>query len=176
VRLLPKWTNPDPPTVGSERVWLPQQNDNCGEIRSDLSPELIQTSAGDDVAEPRPSRRTGLPDPNGMELTLQIAAPEFEKPAQFGEIGGKVELLPDKALQQIRMIRQMVDDLGRRQPIIAQLVVLLVAQFRALVRPILPRTTSIGDKALRHNGKNKVKQVISSNIARLLPPPAKRFP
>ena len=51
------------------------------------------------MAEPRPSRIPGLPDPNGMELTLQIAPPEFEEPVQFGEIGGKVELLPDKALQ-----------------------------------------------------------------------------
>jgi len=128
------------------------------------------------VAEPKPSERPGLPNPNGMELTLQIAAPEFEKPAQFGEIGGKVELLPDKALQQIRMIRQMVDDLRRRQPIIAQLVVLLVAHFRALVRLILCSLTSIGDKALRDNRKNKAKQSISSSMATLLPPPSTRFP
>ena len=134
---------------------LPQQNDNCGEIRPGLSPELIQTSAGDDVAEPKPSRRPGLPNPNGMELTFQIAAPEFEKPVQFGEIGGKVELLPDKALQQIRMIRQMVNDLRRRQPIIAQLAVFLVAHFRALVRLIHCSITSIGDKALRDNQKIK---------------------
>ena len=157
-------------------MWLPQQNNNCGEIRPDMSPELIQTSAGDDVAEPKPSERPGLPNPNGMELTLQIAAPEFEKPAQFGEIGGKVELLPDKALQQIGMIRQMVDDLRGRQAIIAQLVVLLVAHFRALVRLILCSITSIGDNALRDNRKNKAKQLISSNMATLLPPPSTRFP
>ena len=128
------------------------------------------------MAEPRPSGGTGLPNPNGMEPTLQIAAPEFEKPAQFGEIGGKVKLLPDKALQQIGMIRQMVDDLRRRQPIIAQLVVLLVAHFRALVRVILCSITSISDKALRDNRKNEAKQLIRSSMATLLPPPSTRFP
>jgi hypothetical protein len=74
------------------------------------------------------------------------------------------------------MIRQMVDDLRRRQPIIAQLVVLLVAHFRALVQLILRSLTSIGDQALRDNRKNKVKQLISSSMATLLPPPSTRFP
>ena len=84
------------------------------------------------VAEPRPRRRSCLANSDGVKLALKIAAPEFQKTAQLGKVGGDIELLPDEALQQVGMIRQMIDDLCGRQPIIAQRL-LVVAHFTALV-------------------------------------------
>jgi gamma-glutamylcysteine synthetase len=40
---------------------------------------------------------------------------------QDREFRCEIELLPDVALQQIRVIRQVIQDLGRRQPIVAKL-------------------------------------------------------
>ena len=86
-----------------------------------------------DVAEPRPYERSRLADPDGVQPALEITAPEFQKAAQLGEIRSRVELLPDEALQQVGVIRQMVDDLCGRQPIFAQRL-LVVAHFAALLR------------------------------------------
>ena len=94
----------------------------------------MHTERGTDVAEPRPSGIPGLADPHGVELALDVAAPEFQKPAQLREVRGNVELLPDEALQQIGMVRQTVDDLRGRQTIIAKFLLLVVAHLRALVQ------------------------------------------
>ena len=94
----------------------------------------MHTERGTDVAEPRPSGIPGLADPHGVELALDVAAPEFQEPAQLREVRGNVELLPDEALQQIGMVRQTVDDLRGRQTIIAKFLLLVVAHLRALVR------------------------------------------
>jgi hypothetical protein len=51
-----------------------------------------------------------------MELAFDIVAPEIEEPAQFGKIRSEVKLLPDEALQEVRVIGEMVDDLRGRQP------------------------------------------------------------
>jgi len=103
----------------------------------------------------------GLPHANRVKLAVEVAAPEFEEPAQLGEIRGKVELLPDEALQQVGVVRQMVNDLRGRQTIIAQLL-LLIAHLPPLMRLILPSHTSMRDELLLDNPKNKEKQVISS--------------
>ena len=98
---------------------------------------LMQAEGGLDVTKSRPSRTSRLANPHGVKLALDIAAPEFEKAVQLREIRGNIELLPDEALQQVGMIRQMVDDLCRRQSIIAQHLP-MVAHLRALVRFALP--------------------------------------
>ena len=113
------------------------------------------------MAEPRPSGIPSLPDANRVKLAVEVTAPEFEEPAQLGEIRGKVELLPDEALQQVGVVRQMVDYLRGRQSIIAQLL-LLIAHLSALMGLILPSQTSMRDELLLDNPKNKEKQVISS--------------
>ena len=64
---------------------------------------------------------TRLPDPHRMQLAIEVAAPEFEKPTQRRIIRGDVETLPDIALQQIGMIREMIDDLRGGQPAVAEL-------------------------------------------------------
>src|SRR5271169_4260175 len=94
---------------------------------------LVQAVRGGDVAEPGPSGKPRLADPHGVELALNVASPEFQEPAQFGEIRSDIELLPDEALQQVGMIGQMIDDLRRRQAIIAK-ALLVVAHCRAHVR------------------------------------------
>jgi hypothetical protein len=63
----------------------------------------------------------GLADPHRVKLAFDILAPEIEKPAQLGEIRGKVELLPDEALQQVWVIGQVVDNLSCGQPILTKL-------------------------------------------------------
>jgi len=52
----------------------------------------------------------------------------------FRIIRRQVESLPDEALQQSRMVRQVIDDLGRRQPIPPhlQLVRVHVCLFQSL--------------------------------------------
>src|SRR5215831_7352281 len=81
---------------------------------------LMEGKRRPDVTEPRPSGEAGLTDLHRMEPAFDIAAPEFEKSTQFGEVRGNIELLPDEALQQVGMVRQVIDDLRGRQPIIAQ--------------------------------------------------------
>src|SRR3984893_7795306 len=78
----------------------------------------MQEKGGADVAKSGPPGKSGLADFHGMELALDVAAPEVEEPAQLGEFRGKIELLPDEALQQVGMIGKMVDDLCRGQPIL----------------------------------------------------------
>jgi hypothetical protein len=46
-----------------------------------------------------------------MELTLDTSAPEFQKAAELGKVRSDIELLPDKALQQIRVVGETIDDL-----------------------------------------------------------------
>ena len=96
----------------------------------------MQAKRRADVTEPRPCESSRLADPDRVELALEIAAPEFQKAAQLGKIRRYIQLLPDKALQQVRIIRQMVDDLCGRQSIIAQCV-LRVVHLRARVRFVL---------------------------------------
>ena len=95
---------------------------------------LVQTVRGSEEAEPGPSVISGLANPHRVELAFEIAAPEFEKAAQLGEVRRNVQLLPDEALQQVGVIRQTVDDLRGGQTIIAKFLLLVVAHLRALMR------------------------------------------
>ena len=92
----------------------------------------MQVTRRVDVPKPGSPERTRLGNPDRVELALEIAAPEFQKTAQLGKVGGDIELLPDEALQQGGMIRHVIDDLCGRQSIIAQRL-LVVAHFTALV-------------------------------------------
>ena len=65
----------------------------------------MKTEGGSDVAEPRPRGRPCLSDPDRVELSFEVAAPEFQKAAQLGEVRSTIEFLPDEALQQIGVIR-----------------------------------------------------------------------
>jgi len=104
------------------------------------------------VTKSRPSGTSRLADPHGVKLALDIAAPEFQKAVQLREIRGNIELLPDEALQQVGMIRQMVDDFRGRQSIIAQRL-LLVAHLRALVRFALSGRTRMCDRSILYKKK-----------------------
>src|SRR5262245_57051330 len=79
---------------------------------------LMDQQGGPYVTEPRPSTKSRLAYFHRVELPLDAAAPELEKPAQLGEVRGDVELLPDETLQQVGMIGEMVDDLRGCQPIV----------------------------------------------------------
>jgi hypothetical protein len=102
-----------------------------------------------------------------MQFPLDIATPVFEKAAQLGEVRSDIELLPDEALQQVGMIRHVIDDLCGRQSIIAQRL-LVVVHLRALVRFALSGQTSMADRLLLFK-KNYIQQMISSLQPGLLP-------
>lgn len=104
------------------------------------------------MAELGPAGKACLANPHRVKLAFEIAAPEFQKAAQLRKVWGYVEPLPDEALQQIGMIRKMVDDFRGRQSIIAQRL-LVVAHLRALVRFALPGQTSMRDRSLAYNKK-----------------------
>ena len=73
-----------------------------------------------DVAEPAAAGRSRLPDFYRMKLALDVAAPEFQEAPELGKVRSEVELLPDKALQQVGVVRHPVDDLRRGQPILTK--------------------------------------------------------
>src|SRR6266851_7762518 len=102
----------------------------------------MHDKGGPDVTKPRSSGKSGLANFDGVELSLDVAAPEFQKTAQFGEIRREIGLLPDKALQLLGMIRPMVDDLRGRQPIMAKLL-LVVAHRHAHVVCLFVRACAI---------------------------------
>jgi len=56
-----------------------------------------------------------------MELALDVAGPKLQEAPEFGKIRSEVELLPDKALQQIGVVRHPIDDLGGGQPILTKM-------------------------------------------------------
>jgi len=89
------------------------------------------------MAKPGPPECACLADPDGVQFPLDIADPVFEEAAQLGEVRSDIELLPDEALQQVGMIRHVIDDLCGRQSIIAQRL-LVVVHLRALVRLLYP--------------------------------------
>ena len=73
-------------------------------------PNVTETSGG----------KSCLPNLHRMKLPFDVAAPKIEKPARLRKIRGKVELLPDEALQQVGVIGEMLDDLRRSQPILPE--------------------------------------------------------
>src|SRR5262245_44865124 len=52
-----------------------------------------------------------------VQLAIETAVPEIEEPAQHRELRCHVEVLPDIALQQRRVIGQVVEDFSRREAI-----------------------------------------------------------
>src|SRR5258707_12330962 len=85
-----------------------------------------------EVAEAARAEAAALLYTHRMQLAVDAAAPEFEKALQFRIIRRQVEFLPDEALQQSRMVRQMIDDLGCGQsiPPHLQLIRIHVRPFR----------------------------------------------
>ena len=106
------------------------------------------------VAKAGPPERACLADPDGVQFPFDIAAPVFKKAPQLREVRRDIELLPDEALQEVGMIRHVIDDLRGRQPIIAQRL-LVVVHLRALVQFALSGRTSMTDRLLLFK-KNEV--------------------
>ncbi len=56
-----------------------------------------------------------------MQLAVNLMRPEIEKLVQARESRRQIVFLPDEALQQIGMIRHVVENFRRCQPVIVQL-------------------------------------------------------
>ena len=52
---------------------------------------------------------------NAEERAVEIGVPEIEEVEELGEARGEVVVLPDIALQQLRVVRQPVEDFRRGQ-------------------------------------------------------------
>src|SRR5271168_1804005 len=113
-----------------------------------------------DVAEPAAAGRPRLPDFHRMEFALDVAAPEFQEAAELGKVRSEVELLPDKALQQIGMVRHPIDDLGGGQPILTKVGDGVGHSGLLSARSRLPRACSVGFAAATQ--KTRLKQHVSS--------------
>src|SRR5262245_26459682 len=57
-----------------------------------------------------------------MQLAVQIERPEIQKLVQDGEARRDIQFLPDIGLQDRRMIWHVIEDLGRRQPVVPKLL------------------------------------------------------
>ena len=73
---------------------------------------LVYLGGADDVFAHHPHR---------MKRDVQIPAPEIEELSNLRIIRRQIHILPDKGLQQGRMIRHVVIDFHRRQPILLEL-------------------------------------------------------
>ena len=56
-----------------------------------------------------------------MQFAFDAAPPELEEPLELGEIGRQIELLPNEALQESRVVGQMVDDLRGGETVTTEL-------------------------------------------------------
>src|SRR3546814_8561712 len=56
-----------------------------------------------------------------MNPALDVLLPEAEEPAQYRIARRQIETLPDEALQQVRMIRHVIQDLRGREPVMSEL-------------------------------------------------------
>ena len=65
---------------------------------------------------------SGLRDLHRMQLALDVLFPEGEEALQLGIARRDIELLPDEALDQVRVVGQVVEDLGRGQPVSLKLL------------------------------------------------------
>src|SRR5690242_4950021 len=76
-----------------------------------------------DTGVPQFARRDdrGACHVHGMELPLDVVRPEVEETAQHGIVRRHVEMLPDEALQHVRMIRHVIEDLRRGHAVAVQL-------------------------------------------------------
>src|SRR4051794_25713258 len=70
-----------------------------------------------DMAEASRAEAGALLDVYRVQFALDAAAPEFEKALQLRIIRRQIEFLPDEALQQRRIIRQMINDLRGGEPV-----------------------------------------------------------
>jgi len=98
---LPKglWTGHGP-TIGNRRALVKADARNLSQqalVKAELRPGMPHFRRADDAAAAHDDR---------MQLALDLFLPEIEKTAQLGKSRREVVILPDKTLQQRRMIRQ----------------------------------------------------------------------
>ncbi len=56
-----------------------------------------------------------------MDLAVDVALPEGEEARQLGIARGEVHELPDECLQEVRVVRHMIQDLRRREAVSGKL-------------------------------------------------------
>jgi hypothetical protein len=84
--------------------------------RRDLS---VQTELALDEAELRRRDQPPMCDANAVQRAVEIGVPEIEEVEELGEARGEVVVLPDIALQKLRVIRQAIENFrrGQREPL-----------------------------------------------------------
>src|SRR5258708_15106943 len=80
-------------------------------VQAERDPGVAQPARGDQ-RRPRHFHR--------MQLALDVAGPEVEETTQHRKLRRDVQMLPNEALQQTGMVRQMIEDLCRCPPVPSQ--------------------------------------------------------
>src|SRR5215204_3647282 len=117
----------DKSTGGQEERW-----------RAPSSREPPQRQAGDRARKRRAGRsverqhpvdgpelgrldQPGVGDGHRMKRPLELPGPERQEIVQHRELRCQVVFLPDEGLEQVRMVRQAIQDIGGRQPVALEL-------------------------------------------------------
>src|SRR5688572_2048348 len=106
--------------------WRARQPTSCGTCRLGSGPTIVgkpsmQVQFRTNEAVCAWSDQGVGRDFDRVELSIQFAFPEGEELAKHGIARSYVHFLPDKALQQARVIGHVVQDLGDGQTIVTQL-------------------------------------------------------
>jgi hypothetical protein len=75
----------------------------------------MQAELAFDKAELGRSDQPAMGDADAVERALQISRPEIEKVSELGEARREIVILPDIALQKLRMVGKAIEDLGGGQ-------------------------------------------------------------
>ena len=81
-------------------------------VQPELRPGMADFGGADDAPAGQYDR---------MQLALDLMCPEIEEFPEFGIAGRDIVILPDKALQQGRVVGQVIEDFGGRQAIVVEL-------------------------------------------------------
>src|SRR5262245_43726147 len=84
----------------------------CGQIRlCGTTPYSMQLELAIDEAKLLRRNEPTMSDTYPVERPIETGYPEIQETQEFWKFGGKVEVLPDIALQQHLMVRKAIDDL-----------------------------------------------------------------
>jgi hypothetical protein len=81
----------------------------------------VQVEFGTDRSQLGGFDQSAMGDLDRMQGAIERFLPEREKAPQFWELWKEIVMLPDEGLQQVRVIGQVVEDLGCRQTVAFQL-------------------------------------------------------
>src|SRR3546814_762379 len=123
----PRWRRSRPSGSSSSPLLPGEPSRNRKAVpRRHRPPEIpcggsVQPEFGSDVPEFARRDDTVVRHRYRMNPAFDVLLPEAEEPAQYRIARRQIETLPDEALQQVRMIRHVIQDLRGREPVMSEL-------------------------------------------------------